>query len=125
MNNWNGIGRITREVELSTTQNGKMFTKFTLAVQRDKENADFINCIAWNKTAEVLATYAGKGSQIGVQGSIQTGNYENKEGQKVFTTEIWVNRLDLLDSKKDKQQDNSRPFDDKPVIEILGDDLPF
>lgn len=123
MNNWNGVGRITREVELSTTQNGKMYTKFTLAVQRDKETADFINCIAWNKTAEVLATYAGKGSQIGVQGSIQTGSYENKEGQKVFTTEIWVNRLDLLDSKKDKPN-NSGPFADEPVID-LGDSFPF
>lgn len=127
MNNVSLIGRITRDVELSTTQNGKMFSKFTLAIQRDKENADFINCIAWNKTAEVAATYAGKGSQIGVIGSIQTGSYENKDGHKVYTFEVWVNRLNLLDSKKDKPQttQSKDPFEGGPVIDISDDDVPF
>lgn len=125
MNNVSLIGRIVKDLELSTTKNGKMYTRFTLAVQRDKETADFINCIAWNKTAEVVATYAGKGSQIGVIGSIQTGSYDNKDGQKVFTVEIWVNRLNLLDSKKDKKEDKPDPFDNKPVIDISDDDLPF
>ena len=108
----------------------------------------FINCVAFKKTAEILNQYAGKGSQIGVTGSIQTRNYENKEGQRVYVTEVIANNIALLDSKgsnnaSDGQQSQVRPNtnqaqqtrsqapDENPFanskgpVDIGDDDLPF
>lgn len=112
------VGRLTRDVELRVSQSNVTVATFTLAVNRQFKNsngereADFINCVAFKKTAEILNQYAGKGSQIGVTGSIQTRNYENKEGQRVYVTEVIANNIALLDSKgsnnaSDGQQNDS------------------
>jgi single-strand DNA-binding protein len=99
------VGRLTRDVELRVSQSNVTVATFTLAVNRQFKNsngereADFINCVAFKKTAEILNQYAGKGSQIGVTGSIQTRNYENKDGQRVYVTEVIANNIALLDSK--------------------------
>ena len=94
-------GRLTKECDLTVTQSGKSVTKLSLAVADsfNKDKVDFINCVAWNKTAEIMAQYLKKGSKIGVQGKMQTGCYE-KEGKKIYTTEIVIDNFEFLDSKK-------------------------
>ena len=120
INSVNLVGRLTRDVELRVSQSNVTVATFTLAVNRSfksangEREADFINCVAFKKTAEILNQYAGKGSQIGVTGSIQTRNYENKDGQRVYVTEVIANNIALLDSKgsnnaSDGQQSQARP----------------
>ena len=154
INSVNLVGRLTRDVELRVSQSNVTVATFTLAVNRSfksangEREADFINCVAFKKTAEILNQYAGKGSQIGVTGSIQTRNYENKEGQRVYVTEVIANNIALLDSKgsnnaSDGQQSQARPNtnqaqqtrsqapDENPFanskgpVEISDDMLPF
>lgn len=97
------IGRLTKDPEIKATSTGKTVASFTLAVNRRKKEdpADFIQCKAFDKTAEVVQKYCQKGKQVCVLGRIQTGSYENKEGRKVYTTDIMVDELELLGSKSD------------------------
>ena len=103
-------GRITRDPELRYTQNGTAVVQFTLAVDRQFRNqdgereADFINCVIWRKSAENFANFTHKGSKIGVDGRIQTRSYENKQGNRVYVTEVIVDSFALLDSLQDSQQ---------------------
>ena len=83
------IGRLTKDVDLRKTQNGTSYARFTLAVNRrfkgndpQGQDADFISCVAWDKRAEVMYQYLGKGSQVGIEGRIQTGSLE-RDGQRV------------------------------------------
>ena len=107
MNSVQLIGRLTKDLDLKYTQTGKAVATGTLAVNRRFKNAqgeseaDFINIQIWDKGAENLANFTRKGSQIGVNGRIQTRNYENKEGARVYVTEIVVENFTLLESKKD------------------------
>ena len=99
------IGRLTKEPELRHTQSGMACCQITLAVnrpkQKDKEQeADFINVVVWDKQGENLAKYQTKGNQIAVEGRIQTRNYENSEGKKVYVTEVVASNVMYLDSKK-------------------------
>lgn len=96
-------GNLTRDPELKYTQSGKAFARFSLAVSNsyNREKVDFINCTAWGKTAEIIAEYLRKGSKAGVHGRIQTGSYE-KDGHKVYTTDIVVENIEFLDSKQTK-----------------------
>src|SRR5699024_1164930 len=102
-NNVTLIGRLTKAIDIKATNSGTTVGNFTLAVSRTfgkkEQEADFITCVAFNKTAEIVSQYTDKGSQIAVVGRIQTRNYENKEGQKVYVTEVVVNQVQLLDSK--------------------------
>src|SRR5690554_3987557 len=110
MNKVSLIGRITKDLELRRTNTNLAYCKFTLAVNRmfSKNNeADFINCVAWKKTAENLVKYMGKGSRIGVVGAIQTGSYQNQNGQKVYTTEVNVSEVEFLDTKAETQNNNN------------------
>lgn len=106
MNNVNLIGRLIKAVDLRYTQNGVAYGSFTIAVNRRFKNqngereADFINCVIWKKGAENLANFTQKGSLIGVSGAIQTRNYENQQGQRVYVTEVLVENFDLLESRK-------------------------
>ena len=106
MNNVNLIGRLTKAVDLRYTQNGVAYGSFTIAVNRRFKNqngereADFINCVIWKKGAENLANFTHKGSLIGVSGAIQTRNYDNQQGQRVYVTEVLVENFDLLESRK-------------------------
>ncbi len=101
-------GRLTKDVDLRTTQSGISVASFTLAVNRqyskDKE-ADFINCVAFKKTAEVLQQFAGKGRLIGVTGSIQTRHYTGKDGKEVYVTEVLANNVSFLDSRNSAQSE--------------------
>ena len=99
------IGRITKELDLRKTPTGKDVIAFTLACNRPKtqdgkEEADFINCVAWNNTAKLLHQYCGKGSLIAVNGRITTRNYDDQNGRKVYVTEILVGTVQFLEPKK-------------------------
>ena len=109
INNVSLTGRLTKDVEIRYTQNGNAVAGFTLAVNRKfksegQPEADFINCVIWNKSAETLANYCTKGSLIGVEGNIQTRNYENAEGNTVWVTEVYANSFTFLESKKDESE---------------------
>lgn len=100
------IGNIAKEVEVKITKTNFKIANFTLAVPRDTKNkegnyeTDFISCVAYGNTAELVSKYLEKGSKISVEGHIQTGSYENKEGKKVYTTDVAVEKVQFLDSKK-------------------------
>jgi single-strand DNA-binding protein len=135
MNKFIGIGRITKDIELAYTQDGKAVAKYTLAINGYNDTTDFLNCVTWGKQAENLKKYCGKGSQIAVEGRVSVRNYENKEGKKVYVTEIVTNNIMFLDSKKEGQvtektqaieeqeEDPFQAFGDS--IEISEDELPF
>ena len=98
------VGRLTREPELSSTGNGTAVTSFTLAVDRnfstrDGQEADFINCVVWRKPAENVAQYCSKGSLVSVDGRIQTRNYDNNQGQKVYVTEVIADSVQFISTR--------------------------
>lgn len=121
------IGRLTKNPELRYTPNGIGVATFTLAINRPyikKEEVDFINIVVWRTQAENVAKYLKKGSLCAVDGRIQTRNYENNEGKKVYVTEIVAENVRFLDSKKTEEDKYNQFNDDKP-IDISDDDLPF
>ena len=104
MNNWCGVGRITRDIEVKKTGNGKSYCGFSIAVERNKDEADFIPCKAWDSTAENIAKYFHKGDRIGIAGVLSTRTYEDK-GEKRFVMEVLVRSFDFLNSKKSENTD--------------------
>lgn len=108
------IGRMTRDPELRYTPNGTAVCKFTLAVNRrfNKEQTDFIDCVCWKGLAENVANYTGKGSLVGVKGSIETNPYETKDGQKRKAVEVNCDQVVFLDRKKDGQSKSKDQWND-------------
>ena len=110
MNSINLIGRLTKDLEIKKTQNGNSFVNFTIAINRTYTSAsgeretDFINCVAWNKTAENMAAYVSKGALIGVEGRIQTRTYDDNDGKRVYLTEVYVDNLQFLESRSSSNQ---------------------
>lgn len=103
------VGRLTKDPELKYTSNNNAMCSFTLAVDKrvnGEKQANFINCKVFNKQAENLCQYQSKGSLIGVVGVIDTGSYQNKQGQTVYTTDILVNQITFLQSKGTSKNDN-------------------
>ncbi|MBA2796581.1 single-stranded DNA-binding protein [Streptococcus porcinus] len=135
INNVTLVGRLTKNVELKYTSSQTAVATGTLAVNRQfksangEKEADFINIVAWRKTAEILAEYTKKGSQIGVVGRIQTRNYENQQGQRVYVTEVVVESVVLLDNRSINEQQpvqkQEAPFSNSSSMEIDESDLPF
>lgn len=135
------VGRLTKDPDLRYTSNGTATASFTVAVNRNFKNAsgereaDFINCVAWRKAAETLSSYTKKGSQIAVEGRLQTRSYDNQQGQRVFVTELVVENFTFLDSKKEDGNQNrpsprqsapSDPFvNNSQTISVDDDSLPF
>lgn len=107
------VGRLTKNPEFRTTPNGIAVTTFTLAVNRTFTNqngerqADFINCVAFKSTAEAVNNYLHKGHLAGVEGRIQTRNYENNEGKRVYVTEVVCDSVQFLEPKNMNQQNNN------------------
>lgn len=140
MNNVSLMGRLTADPELKTTQNGISYCRFTVAVNRyskdGEDTADFISCVAWRSTAEFICNYFLKGSKIALIGSIQTGSYTDKDGRKVYTTDVNTDKVFFCESKKEGSGGNNtksgearkarkeEPIDDE-VFEEISDDLPF
>lgn len=149
------VGRLTKDIELRKTTSNISTCSFTLAcdkrfkpTQEGAPTADFINCVAWRQSAEFLASYAGKGSIVAVEGSIQTRNYDGQDGRKVYVTEVLCDRVRLIGSNPNRNsQVNSAPvnnnrtftpsatpsfdesldddFSNTPSLDISSDDLPF
>ena len=107
------VGRLTRDPELRKTQSGTSVCSFTMAVGRrvstqGQPDADFINCVAWNKTADLMTQYLHKGSLIGLEGRIQTRSYDNQQGQRVYVTEVVCDSFTFLESRAQSQA-NQQP----------------
>lgn len=114
------IGRLTKDLELRKTQSNKSTVQFNIAINRrfNKEETDFISCIAWNQSAEYLCNYAKKGDLIGLSGSIQTRNYESQNG-KVYVTEAVCDEVNILNSKR--KEENEQQFEaDLPKTKKYG-----
>lgn len=143
------VGRLTKDVELRKTQSGLSVASFTVACDRrlsqeqrnnNEQSADFISCVAWRGSADFLGKYAHKGDTVGVEGKIQTRNYD-RDSQRVYVTEVLANSVNLLHSKQTAQSQEqatyepqatqaSKPqqmsdFDYLPNVEVSSDDLPF
>lgn len=105
------VGRLTKNPEIRKAPNGASICKFTLAVSRKvkaqgQQDADFISCVAWNKTADLMYQYLKKGSLIGVDGRLQTGKFTNNNGETIYTCDVMVESLQFLDKKDDSQSNN-------------------
>ena len=109
MNNVFLIGRTTKDPEIRYSQNNLAIARFTLAVDRvsKEKETDFISCIAFGKTAELMEKYVPKGRKIAIQGHIQTGSYDAKDGHKVYTTDVIVERLEFCESKQSNDGGNN------------------
>ena len=140
MNTVNLVGRLTKDPELRYTPSGIATVRFTIAVNRQfktegQSDTDFINCVAWRKTAENLANFQKKGNLIGVDGRIQTGSYEGQDGKRVYTTDVLAESIQFYDKKSDgqnaAQQNNyqqqntkQRKEEGNPFL-VEESDLPF
>ena len=143
------VGRLTKDPELRYTSSNIAFVKFTLAVNRTfagptgEREADFIQCVVWRKQAENLARFVKKGSLLGLEGRIQTGSYDDKEGIRKYTTEVVCDSVQFLEPKnQDSESRNYEPQEytrsyqkndyekpkrkeSTPTIDVAEDDLPF
>ena len=131
------IGRFTRdpEIKYTTGENATATARFSLAVNRRFKNkegnydADFINCVAFGKTAEFIEKYFTKGMAIGITGRIQTGSYINNEGQKVYKTEVVVEETEFVESKNKGTSDNvpnNNANSNSDFEEVVSEDeMPF
>lgn len=149
MNKIEIIGRLTADPEIRKNSTDVAYTRFTVAVNRNflnadgERDADFISCVAWREKADLICKYFSKGSQIGIDGRLQTGSYEKEDGTRAYTADVIVENITFLDKKKDGrpepelaeptvQEDNTNtevendPFKDfGESVEIDDNDLPF
>ena len=127
MNNVVLVGRLTKEPQLKKTNSGTSVCEFTLAVQRDKDNADFPNVVTFGKTAENLAQWQHQGSKIGVVGRLQTRTYDRQDGSKAYVTEVIANNVEYLSSKSEMsaKQGLNEPTQEPVKVDITDDDLPW
>ena len=117
------IGRLTKDPEIRYTDDQMAIARFTIAIDRPSRNgkkeADFPNVVVFGKQAENCGKYTAKGKLIGIEGRIQTGSYTNKNGDKVYTTDVIANRIEFIEWA-DKQKEEQNSFGFQPV-----DDMPF
>ncbi|HJE44444.1 single-stranded DNA-binding protein [Levilactobacillus namurensis] len=140
-------GRLTKDVELRYTQGGAAVGTFNLAVnrrftnQQGEREADFVSCVIWRKAAETFANYMHKGSLVGVEGRIQTRNYENQQGNRVYVTEVIVENFSFLENRSQSNSNGvsgnspmsqqtppstiNDPFTDGGAPTVTDDDMPF
>ena len=143
------VGRLTRDVEVRKTTSGLSVATFTVACNRRQSansqdrQADFISCVAWRQTADFLASYAKKGNLVGVEGRIQTRNYDGSDGKKVYVTEVVCDSVQLLTPRSSDNNSYTPSYTQAPVennyepsesfddftsgvsLDISSDDLPF
>ena len=117
------LGRLTSNPEIRYTQAGKAVASLTIAVNRGfgSDSADFINCVAWEKMAEIIGNNLSKGSQVLVEGRMQNRSYENNQGEKRFVTEVVLNNIEFVGSKK-KNETNTDSFGSEVFTE---EEIPF
>ena len=143
------VGRLTKDPVLRKTANGASIVSFTVACtrrfkQEGQPDADFINTVTWNKTADIVSQYTHKGSLVGVEGRIQTRSYDDQSGKRVYVTEVVADSVQFLESKSaaasnayvpeqgsnqgyqsDNGQSYSNDFTSSDTLDIASDDLPF
>lgn len=142
------IGRVTKDLELKATERGTQYVQFDLAIDngKDKEgnkrDADFINCVAWEKSAETLSVYVHKGHKLAVDGSIKVDKYQNKDGENRYKTYVLVKGFEFLESKPKENYTPSEPdylnktsyttdeidnlpLEDDPFADVPESELPF
>ena len=131
INNVTLIGRMTRDAELKQTPSGQSVAIFNLAVNRNFKNsdcereADFINCVILGTSAENLANWTKKGALIAVVGRIQTRNYENQQGQRVYITEVVAEKFQTLEKRDNADNANSLYGQAQNIPDVSDDGLPF
>jgi single-strand DNA-binding protein len=118
-------GNITKDIDLRTTTGGKQVASFSVALNNGKDDTTFINCVAWEKTAELLNSYCKKGDRLCGQGRIVNRSYD-KDGVKVYVTEILVDRIDFPPKRNDAQPDAPMTGNMPSAIEDdLASEIPF
>lgn len=121
-----GIGNLAADVESRYTQSGKQVASFTVCCDSgygDSKKTEFVRCVAWDKLAEIATNYLSKGSKCMVQGTMQTRQWDDKDGQKRYSTEIIVREMKLLSPRSEGQrQDSGGNYPEPPP---MGDDVPF
>lgn len=123
------VGRLVRDVEFKMLPSQKKICSGKIAISRDKENADFINFVAFNTVAETLDLYTKKGYKVGLEGRISSRNYEDKDGRKHDIIEVVVNRVELLE-RRDNGDKAEQPIEvqqkiDTRTMNTIDEDLPF
>ena len=122
------IGRNTKDLELKQTTTGTSALEFSVAVRRSFKNAngeyesDFFNCVAFKNTAELISRYVGKGDMLAIVGRLQTRNYTNREGRKIYVTEIVVEEVEFL-TKKQEEPKQAEQWEE--IDPFSNNDLPF
>ena len=135
------VGRLTKDPVLRKTANGASVVSFTVACtrrfkQEGQPDADFINTVAWNKTADIVSQYTHKGSLVGVEGRIQTRSYDDQSGKRVYVTEVVADSVQFLESKsaaasnayvpeQGSNQGYQEPYETSSTLDIASDGLPF
>lgn len=129
------IGRLTKDPEIKMTQSGKDCLMFNLAVNRNNDEANFIRCVAFEKTAQNINQYLHQGDRLAIIGTLTSRSYENQNGQRVFITEVLVRQTQFLNSKSSNNQPNnnyqannyqaSQPTSNQQTTTFDDDDLPF
>ena len=129
MNSTNLVGRITRDPELRKIGTGKSVLNFSVAVNREfnKDQTDFIDCVAWEQTAEFIANYLTKGALVSVRGRIESGSYEDATGKKVYTQTVVAERVQALESKAQREGTAKPVYEKKEekILDIDSSSLPF
>lgn len=137
INNVTLSGFLVRDIDFRKTTTNKSVASFTVACNRIGEGVDFISCQAWNASADYLSKYGSKGSKIELVGRIQVRDYKNKEGNKVYITEVIANQVSVSNSKKEESHANANTndvdysensfedFNTGPTLDISSDDLPW
>ena len=131
------VGRLTAKPELRYTPQNTAYTRFTVAVNRSftnsegKRDADFINVVAWRKQAETISKYFDKGNLIALEGRLQTGSYDDKDGNKRYTTDVALDNFEFVESKAaraasaDSSDTEATPYDFQETNEVSVEDDPF
>jgi single-strand DNA-binding protein len=124
------IGNNTKQIELKQTSSGTSVAEFSIAVKRSfksangEQESDFFNCVAFSKLAETVSKYVGKGDKIAVEGRLQTRNYTNKEGRKIYVTEIIVENVEFLQTKSRDEQKPTDTTDADPFAPTFTPSVP-
>ena len=126
-------GRITKDLEVRYTPSQMAVTSFTLAVDRpvkkgEEKQADFVRCTVFGKQAEMLEKWSRKGNRIAIEGRIQTGSYQNKNGEKVYTTDVIANRVEIIDWPEKGEHRGNQATPEQVVADsfaAISEDVPF
>ena len=128
MNNWTGIGRLTKDVELRYTGDQMAVARFTMAIDDgygDSKKTNFIPVVVFGKSAENCEKFLAKGKMVAVEGKIQTGSYEKQDGTKVYTTDVIANKVEFIDWGEKGEQKPKQSATEPSGFSVIDEDIPF